>query len=532
MKKVLFIFMLCISFAATSQEIDTTLVRLQEQLHSTPSDSIKVETLLELGKYQYGRDNYSAEDYLLKAIDFIENEAYSSDHQLAVAYRVLGAVERRKGNYKNTFANYYKALRLSSEPQHVATVHHNLGDAKLFQYEFPEAIAEFRKAISIWEDLNNYADAAGSYQAIGGVYRSIKQLDSARFYYEKALRLFAIGYKDDTLKYINKYYGIQKSLGMILLHKKKYDSALSKFKEARIHFSKPNHDKSRLIIVNGSISETYYRKGNYKEAIRYVNEALSISRSEGLKYRIASSLRRRSRFYKRMGKFDAALEDYVLYKKYSDSLINAETVRKIQAQELKYVFEKEKLADSIVFAQEKRKIEIVADNESSKKKIYFALLIITLILSTIIAFLVKRDFKYKKRVLELENKTLAAEKEQITNAFNKLKNSTNAEERIKAKQDILKLKILTDDDWLHFRDKFELLFPDFLTDLKDANFQFTKSEIRFLILKKLGLETKEIANMTGVSNDSVLKTQYRLRKKLSLDKNIDVIHFLEQSTEN
>ncbi|MGH1383169.1 hypothetical protein, partial [Kordia sp.] len=97
MKKVLFVFMLYVSFTATSQEIDTTLVRLQEKLHSTTSDSIKVETLLDLGKYQFGRDNYSAEDYLRKAIDFIENEAYSSNHQLAVAYRVLGAVERRKG---------------------------------------------------------------------------------------------------------------------------------------------------------------------------------------------------------------------------------------------------------------------------------------------------------------------------------------------------------------------------------------------------------------------------------------------------
>ncbi|WP_298421780.1 tetratricopeptide repeat protein [uncultured Kordia sp.] len=532
MKKVLYVLMLCVCFTTSSQEIDTTLVRLQEKLHNAPSDSIKVETLLNLGKYQFGRDNYSAEDYLLKAIDFIENDAYSSDHQLAIAYRVLGAVERRKGNYKNTFANYYKALRLSSEPQHVATVHHNLGTAKLFQYEFPEAIAEFRKAISIWEDLNNYADAAGSYQEIGGVYRSTKQLDSAKFYYEKALKMFAIGYKDDTLKYINRYYGIQKSLGLVLLHKKKYDSALSKFKEARIHFSKPNHDKSRLIIVNGSISEAYYHKGNYKEAIRYVNEALSISKSEGLKYRIASSLRRRSRLYQRMGNFDAALDDYKLYKKYSDSLINAETIKKIQAQELKYVFEKEKLADSIVFAQEKRKIELVADNEASKKKIYLILLITTLILSTIIAFLVKRDFKHKKRVLELENKNLIQEKEQITNAFTKLKNSTNAEECIKAKQGILKLKILTDDDWLHFRDKFELLYPSFLDLLKDSNFQFTKSETRLLILKKLDLETKEIANMTGVSNDSVLKTQYRLRKKLDIAKTIDIILFLEQSAEN
>lgn len=532
MKKVLLTFFLFNSFIAISQEIDTTLIRLQEVLKQSVSDSIKVETLLELGKYQFGRDNYSAENYLLKAIDFIENGAYTSNYQLAIAYRVLGAVERRKGNYKKTFAYYYKSLRLSSEAQHVATVHHNLGAAKFFQKEFSEAIVEFRKAIVLWEDLDNYADAAGSYQEIGGIFRSLKQMDSARFYYDKALKLFAIGYKNDTLKYINRYYGIQKSLGLILLREKKYDSALLKFKNARIHFSKPNEDKSRLIIINNSISDAYYYQNNYKESIRYANEALSISLSEGLKYHTASALKRRSKLHQKIGKLDAALKDYVLYKKYSDSLINTETIKKIQAQELEYQFEKEKLADSLTFAQEKRKIELVADNESSKKKMYFILLVVTILLSSIIAFLIKRDFKYKKRVLELENKSLLQEKEQITNAFNKLKNSTNAEERIKAKQDILKLKILTDDDWLHFRDKFELLYPNFLMFLKDTNFQFTKSEIRFLILKKLSLETKEIANMIGVSNDSVLKTQYRLRKKLSIAKTTDIISFLEQSAEN
>lgn len=162
------------------------------------------------------------------------------------------------------------------------------------------------------------------------------------------------------------------------------------------------------------------------------------------------------------------------------------------------------------------------------KKIYFILFIITLLLGVIIALLLK----YKKRLLELENKVLLQEKEQITSAFNTLKNVPSDKERIKAKQEIVKLKILIDDDWIHFRDKFELLYPNFLPILTAADFHFTKSEKRFLMLKKLNLETKEIANMVGVSNDSVLKTQYRLRKKLSIAKTIDMISFLEQSTEN
>lgn len=157
------------------------------------------------------------------------------------------------------------------------------------------------------------------------------------------------------------------------------------------------------------------------------------------------------------------------------------------------------------------------------KNIYYILFIISLILGvSIVLFL-----KYKKRLLELENKILLREKEQITKAFNNLKSTTSAEERIKLKQEILKLKILIDDNWSLFKDKFELLHPNFLTLLKTSDFHFTKSEVRFLVLKKLGLETKEIANMIGVSNDSVLKTQYRLRKKLAIDKTTDIINFLE-----
>ncbi|WP_298421777.1 hypothetical protein [uncultured Kordia sp.] len=157
------------------------------------------------------------------------------------------------------------------------------------------------------------------------------------------------------------------------------------------------------------------------------------------------------------------------------------------------------------------------------KKIYCILFIITLVLGAMIALFLK----YKKRLLELENKILLQEKEQIKDELYKLKNNPSDEERIKAKQEILKLKILIDEDWIRFRDKFELLYPNFLNTLTTSKFHFTKSEKRFLMLKKLNLETKEIANMVGVSYDSVLKTQYRLRKKMAIDKTIDIINFLE-----
>ena len=107
-----------------------------------------------------------------------------------------------------------------------------------------------------------------------------------------------------------------------------------------------------------------------------------------------------------------------------------------------------------------------------------------------------------------------------------MKKSSNTEERLKAKKELLQLKILTDTDWSYFKDKFEVIHPDFFKLLKSLDFKFTKSEERFLILKKLNLETKDMAQIIGISNDSVLKTQYRLRKKVGVDKTVDILKFL------
>jgi len=42
----------------------------------------------------------------------------------------------------------------------------------------------------------------------------------------------------------------------------------------------------------------------------------------------------------------------------------------------------------------------------------------------------------------------------------------------------------------------------------------------------MNLTTKEIASMLNVLPDSVIKSKYRLKKKLELDKNTDLTQFL------
>ena len=73
--------------------------------------------------------------------------------------------------------------------------------------------------------------------------------------------------------------------------------------------------------------------------------------------------------------------------------------------------------------------------------------------------------------------------------------------------------ILTEDDWLAFKKLFEKVWPGFFINLQDQYGDLTPAEQRLIALNKLAISSKEMANMLGISVDSLRKSRYRLRKK-------------------
>jgi len=76
--------------------------------------------------------------------------------------------------------------------------------------------------------------------------------------------------------------------------------------------------------------------------------------------------------------------------------------------------------------------------------------------------------------------------------------------------------ILTEDDWTHFKEIFEKVYPSFFTRLRDKYNNLTQAEIRLLTLTKLNLNAKEMAGMLGISPESIRQTRWRLRKKIGI----------------
>lgn len=83
--------------------------------------------------------------------------------------------------------------------------------------------------------------------------------------------------------------------------------------------------------------------------------------------------------------------------------------------------------------------------------------------------------------------------------------------------------ILTEEDWQKFKINFETVNPSFLHRIKQKMPQITQGEQRIILLAKLGLNTKEMANATGVSPETIRSVSSRMRKKYGLNADLHSI---------
>lgn len=76
--------------------------------------------------------------------------------------------------------------------------------------------------------------------------------------------------------------------------------------------------------------------------------------------------------------------------------------------------------------------------------------------------------------------------------------------------------ILTESDWDNFQFHFNNMYPGYISDLRTRYPNLTPSEIRLVLMDKMGLSLKETSSILGTSIDAIKKGRYRLKKKYNL----------------
>lgn len=136
----------------------------------------------------------------------------------------------------------------------------------------------------------------------------------------------------------------------------------------------------------------------------------------------------------------------------------------------------------------------------------------------------KIDFDSKSR--ELASSTMSIIKK--NELLNSIKSELNKDEEkgIKNVIKIIDKNINNTDDWQMFKEAFNNADKDFIKKLKSLHSVLTPNDLRLCAYLRLNLSSKEIAPLLNISPRSVEVKRYRLRKKMNLEHNANLINYI------
>ncbi|BDD09623.1 hypothetical protein FUAX_20550 [Fulvitalea axinellae] len=289
-------------------------------------------------------------------------------------------------------------------------------------------------------------------------------------------------------------------------------------------------------------SRLYQLKGQRKEAIKSAKRVLNGKVNNPKTKMIAEHMLATLLEEHKPAEANLHLKNYLQIK---DSIFNVTKSNAFLFYQSQFETERK---ENEIERQQQRIVILEKDKllESNRRKLLWMGLALSLVLGggTVIWVIQKnkrkrealfRKLEQNKRALEgftAELLERSREKEILTHELESLKEAFGEKEELGVLLDLASSKILTHDDWNEFKEKFLTVHPHFFIQMQNKGIRLTKSEERLLALEKLSMKTDEIANMLGVSSSSIIKSRYRLRKKLESPKDVSLLDFVESLPAN
>jgi len=477
-------------------------------------------------------------------------------------------------NYSIALEYYFKMLKLldeetrnnkisiSSQKKYVS-IYSKLGTCYFSMENKDKALTYFNKSLElsriIYSKDKSFAKdkiQLALYNNIGSVYLTHREFKNAKVNYEKALEL------NKVMNNQSVYGSLYNNLGIIYKSEKDYARAFEYYNKS-LKIRQALKDTAGIAQVYNNLGDCYFLTGDYPESIAILNKALIYSRQAS----ILSSQMKAANFlslaYEKVGNFKQSLQTQRLYNVLFDSINNTGQIELSAKLELQYIFEKQQ--------KENELLQQILLAKKQRNTLIFMIISGILLFSFIIALLLNRNQKNKikqnmllqehmtlesknllleKQYLELEKNNLTKEldfrnKELATHVIyllqkNKfiasisekllnIKTLLNNEDK-KWVQDIVREMESNVDNtvWGEFEVRFQQVHEDFYARLNDHFPDLTPNEKKLCAFLLLNMTTKDISTITFQSAKSIQVARTRLRKKMGMTRDENLISFLQQ----
>lgn len=467
-----------------------------------------------------------------------------------VFHLTIGDVMASYGGYARAADHYFQALdvfRAYEDMQGVAYTHNALGDMYYYTRQLSESLQEHQKALDIARKENLTELEGMTLGYIGHFYEKQGDYDQALTYQQLALEK----YKDlQDNAGLSTIYG---NLGSIYEDLERYDQAFEYFSLALTYNLKTPNKEERLVHLN-NLGDVYRKRNILPEALSYTRESLHLSQKLENLYQEKSAQRDLARTFALMGQFDSAYFYLEAAYELHEALYNAEGASQIARMQ--------SLND---IAEAQKEVEILKRDRRLTQITWTFVVVGLSLLLVMYALVVSRQrlksrkdkelLEAKQQLMEqaLENSQLRAQQLQSDLEVSSSQLSTHAisiVQKNKMLKDIqTRLRHLKtqdkslqtpigqllkkidesfhfDKDWEKFKHIFEQVHPQFFRKLRETYPDLTPAEIRLCALLRLNLDSKDMATILGISTDSLRVARYRLRKKLGVNRGVNLSVFV------
>ena len=541
----------------SSDSLRSVLVSYQKR------DSVRADLLNQLSYNNWIVDPVKAEALSREALQISKDQSYLKG--MAMANRSIGVSNWAQGNYEEgldvllTSLSQYQLLK---DTLNIANVKMNTGLIYQEQGSYSEALRFYEEALLTFQELNRPKRAVNTLNHIGETYQKQGFIDLAKARYREALKISI------EVSYAYGRSTALSNLGMLYQLLGELDSALHYANKALI-IQNQTRDWNGKAYNLYNLAMISMKKGDFRLAQSYLNSSLKEAERISSKKLKSDVYLKLKQLAKEQANYKEALKYAELYDGIKDSLFNAEKLRELVRLENK--FELEKNAQELKLKEQEVNL-LKRDSEISTlwRNLFAVGILAVIIISYFIYSRQRINLKRRKEVsakneevylanealakvelenarlreielkqkIEFKNKELTSYTlnfiqknelmESIKSSIDELKKSQDKEtiKKLNSLKRTVSSSIHIDKDWQDFKRQFEEVHSSFFSVLKSKYPDLTSNELRLCALLKLNMNLKEAATVMGISPESVKTARYRLRKKLGLDREDNLVEYI------
>ncbi len=348
-----FVFLFGVKSFAFSASADNrgdidSLLKLLPYYNSTE----KANILLELSQQYLSFSMDSSREYALMAL--AKAKDLKDQNLIAEAYKTLGNIYYYQGN-NNKVVGYYDSSLVAYTIMHdsagMAKVWNNLGLIYQHLGDYQVAIDYNLKSLKYKMGIDDSIGIISSYNNIGSIYYDLGEYINSQNYFLKALKICE---KLHSYKYSP---SILNNLGLINQELGNYEKSIEYLNESLIACEK-NNDQRGTATAHHNLGKGFFLIGDYqkasyhyftaikiydivgiensntnnnigqfyieldynKQALKYLYQALEIAKKNNQFTSLRDIYNNLSVAYERLGQFENAYSNYILFKIYDDSI--------------------------------------------------------------------------------------------------------------------------------------------------------------------------------------------------------------------